>query len=141
MTAVHENLTQLGSKVPQPSHPDEAVLETFPNQHRNCDCEVKIDCEEFTCVCPLTEQPDYAEISIEYMPDEVFIESKSLKLYLASYRNIGMFHEYVVKKICDDLVKVLKPRFIEVSGRFNSRGGLMFTPTVRWAPGADEEQA
>lgn len=141
MSTVHENLTQLGNKVEQPAHPDEALLETFPNEHVDCDFEVGIECPEFTCVCPLTNQPDYAEIAIEYMPDDKFVESKSLKLYLASYRNIGMFHEYVVKKICDDLVKAINPRFIEVKGQFNSRGGIRINPVVRWAqmPAMDEE--
>ena len=102
-------------------------LETFPNHHPNRDYVVRLESDEFTCVCPATGQPDFATITIKYIPDKRILESKSLKLYLWSYRNEGVFHEHVTNTICDDLVKALNPHWIEVTGAFKVRGGISIT--------------
>lgn len=98
-------------------------LETFPNHHKR-DYTVTLATEEFTCVCPMTGQPDFAKISIEYIPDKKIVESKSLKLYLWSFRNEGVFHEHVTNIILDDLVAALGPRWCRVSAQFAVRGGI-----------------
>jgi 7-cyano-7-deazaguanine reductase len=99
-------------------------LETFPNHHPNRDYVVTLHTEEFTCVCPATGQPDFAKLSIQYIPDQKILESKSLKLYLWSFRNQGAFHEHVTNAILDDLVKALKPRWCKVTADFSVRGGI-----------------
>jgi 7-cyano-7-deazaguanine reductase len=99
-------------------------LDTFPNSHPARDYEIAFDCPEFTCLCPLTGQPDFAHFTIRYVPNERCVESKSLKLYLWSYRNEGAFHEKVTNTILDDLVRAVAPRWMEVVGRFNVRGGI-----------------
>ena len=101
-------------------------LETFPNHH-NRNYTVTLQTEEFTCVCPMTGQPDFAKIRIQYMPDKKIVESKSLKLYLWSFRNEGVFHEHVTNIILDDLVAALKPRWCKVSAEFAVRGGIGIT--------------
>jgi 7-cyano-7-deazaguanine reductase len=106
-----------------PSSPSRS-LETFPNPNPDRDYQIAFECPEFTCVCPLTGQPDFATIRIRYVPDRLCVELKSLKLYLWSYRNEGAFHEKVTNGICDDLVKALSPRALEVIGDFNVRGGI-----------------
>jgi 7-cyano-7-deazaguanine reductase len=100
------------------------TLETFPNPNPDRDYTINFDCPEFTCLCPRTGQPDFATIRIEYVPDELCVELKSLKLYLWSYRNEGVFHEAVTNKILDDLVKVTQPRKMKVIGDFFVRGGI-----------------
>ena len=102
-------------------------LETFKNSHPDRDYEVEMECPEFTCLCPKTGQPDFAEIEIRYIPNKLCIELKSLKLYLWSYRNEGNFHEKVINDILDDLIKVSSPRWMEVIGIFNVRGGIHTT--------------
>ena len=99
------------------------VLETFDNKHPDRDYWVKFNCPEFTSLCPITGQPDFATIYISYVPDIKMVESKSLKLYLFSFRNHGDFHEDVVNIIMKDLVKLLEPRYLEVWGKFLPRGG------------------
>lgn len=99
-------------------------LETFKNQYPGRDYEIEITCPEFTCVCPMTGQPDFGVIRIKYVPDELCIELKSLKLYIFSYRNVGEFHEHVTNKILDDIVEASKPIRAEVVGDFNVRGGI-----------------
>ena len=99
-------------------------LQRFPNPASDRDYEIYFDCPEFTCLCPLTGQPDFARIQIRYVPDRFCVELKSLKLYLWSYRDEGAFHEAVTNKICDDLVAALKPRKITVTGKFWVRGGI-----------------
>jgi 7-cyano-7-deazaguanine reductase len=126
------SLQQLGRKVPYPQSPEEALLEVIPHIWKGSDFCVHIVCEEFTCVCPLTGQPDYAKIFIEYRPQDHLIESKSLKLYLGSFRNVGIFHESVINKICHDLATILKPLSIEVKGEFAARGGIRITPKAKW---------
>ena len=100
------------------------TLDTFPNPAPQRDYEIRFECPEFTCVCPMTGQPDFATIRISYVPDKLCVELKSLKLYLWSYRNEGAFHEAVTNKILDDLVRALKPRRATVIGDFLVRGGI-----------------
>jgi 7-cyano-7-deazaguanine reductase len=102
-------------------------LETFPNHNDKRDYVITLQTEEFTCVCPKTGQPDFAKIKIQYIPDKKIIESKSLKLYLWSFRNEGVFHEHVTNIILDDLVAALKPRWCKVSAEFAVRGGIGIT--------------
>lgn len=102
-------------------------LETFPNHHPGRRYTVTLETEEFTCVCPMTGQPDFAKIKIQYVPDKKIVESKSLKLYLWSFRNEGVFHEHVTNIILDDLVAVLKPYWCKVSAEFSIRGGIGIT--------------
>jgi 7-cyano-7-deazaguanine reductase len=99
-------------------------LETFPNPEANRNYEIYFECPEFTCVCPKTGQPDFATIKITYVPDQLCVELKSLKLYFWSYRNEGAFHEKVTNQILDDLVQAARPRFMEVIGDFYVRGGI-----------------
>jgi 7-cyano-7-deazaguanine reductase len=102
-------------------------LETFPNHHPDRDYMVTLRTEEFTCVCPATGQPDFAKLTIQYIPDKKIVESKSLKLYLQSFRNQGAFHEHVTNVILDDLMKVLAPRWCKVTADFAVRGGISIT--------------
>lgn len=112
-------LTLLGSQKTKYSFDyDPSVLEAVPNTHSDRDYFVKFNCPEFTSLCPKTGQPDFATIYISYIPDKLIVESKSLKLYLFSYRNHGDFHEDCVNMIMDDLIRLLDPRYIEVWGRF-----------------------
>jgi 7-cyano-7-deazaguanine reductase len=110
-----------------------ALLEIFPNPRPGRDYEINMECPEFTCVCPRTGQPDFATIRIRYVPAEVCIELKSLKLYLWSYRNRGAFHEAVINQILDDLVRALQPKSMTVSGDFNVRGGIHTTVTATYS--------
>ncbi|MBI3941969.1 MAG: NADPH-dependent 7-cyano-7-deazaguanine reductase QueF [Chloroflexi bacterium] len=116
-------LTLLGQPVTQPVR----QLEAFPNQHPGRRYTVTLECPEFTAVCPITGQPDFAHITIRYIPDQRILESKSLKLYLWSYRNEGIFHEHVTNQILDDVVAALDPWWCEVVGVFNARGGISIT--------------
>jgi 7-cyano-7-deazaguanine reductase len=116
------DLTILG-KPAQPSK----KLEAFPNRTPGRFYLVTLDSSEFTCVCPLTGQPDFATLRIQYVPDQKVVESKSLKLYLWSYRDEGSFHEHAVNRILDDLVSALDPHFMKVTGIFNVRGGIGIT--------------
>ena len=99
-------------------------LEAFPNRTPGRYYLVTLETDEFTCICPATGQPDFADILVEYVPDKKIVESKSFKLYLWSYRNEGAFHEHVVNQILDDLVAALDPHYCKVSGAFNVRGGI-----------------
>lgn len=127
----------LGRKVVYPSNYDPSVLEAVENHHQGNDYWVKFNCPEFTSLCPVTGQPDFATIYISYIPDKKIVESKSLKLYLFSYRNHGDFHEDCVNKIMNDLITLLQPRYIEVWGKFLPRGGLSIDPWCNYAmPGS-----
>ena len=108
------------------------VLETFENRHRDNDYWVRFNCPEFTSLCPITGQPDFAEIRISYIPDERMVESKSLKLYLFSFRNHGDFHEDCVNTIMKDLIKLMNPKYIEVTGLFTPRGGISIHPYANY---------
>ena len=105
-------------------------LEVFTNPNPDRDYEIHMDCPEFTCLCPKTGQPDFATIDITYVPDKLCIELKSLKQYLWSYRNEGAFHEKVINQILDDLVAACRPRYMQVVGEFNVRGGIYTTVSV-----------
>lgn len=121
----YAGLTLLGnSEATVPKSPQQASLETFPNPNTTRDYWIRIDCPEFTSLCPVTGQPDFAEILIAYVPDKLCLETKSLKLYLSSYRNVHSFNEQVVNRILDDLVHVSQPRKMKIEGRFVPRGGL-----------------
>jgi 7-cyano-7-deazaguanine reductase len=108
-------------------------LDTFPNPKPGRDYHINFDCPEFTCLCPMTGQPDFATIVIDYVPDQLCVELKSLKLYLWSYRDEGAFHEAVTNRICDDIVAAIAPRSITVTGKFWVRGGISTTVTVNHA--------
>lgn len=118
-----KDLTLLGREVTEPVR----KLETFSNQHAGREYWVTLKSDEFTCVCPMTGQPDFATITIRYVPYQRILESKSLKLYLWSFRNEGAFHEHVTNTILDDLVEALDPLRCEVVGEFNVRGGIAIT--------------
>lgn len=117
------------------------VLETFHNRHTDHDYWVRFNCPEFTSLCPITGQPDFAEIRISYIPAQLMVESKSLKLYLFSFRNHGDFHEDCVNIIMKDLVALMHPKYIEVEGRFTPRGGISIWPYANYGmPGTPYEQ-
>ena len=107
------------------------TLETFPNPRPGRRYEIRFECPEFTCLCPMTGQPDFATISIVYTPDELCVELKSLKLYLWSYRDEGAFHEAVINQILDDLAAAIRPLELEVKGEFFVRGGIRTIVTAR----------
>ena len=108
------------------------VLETFINKHQDNDYVVTFNCPEFTSLCPKTHQPDFAKIIINYIPAERMVESKSLKLYLFSFRNHGDFHEDCVNMIMKDLVQLMQPKYLEVIGVFNARGGISIYPFANY---------
>jgi 7-cyano-7-deazaguanine reductase len=110
-----------------PESPDKARLEAFENVNRKRNYWIELDCPEFTSLCPVTGQPDFGHINIRYIADKLCLESKSLKIYLVSFRNHPCFHEEVVNRILDDVVKTIKPRKAVVIGRFNPRGGISIT--------------
>ena len=116
-------------------------LEAIENHNRDKNYFVTLTSDEFTCLCPITHQPDYATIKIRYIPDAKLVESKSLKLYLTSFRNHGTFHEDVVNTIADDLIKLLEPRYLEVEGNFSVRGGISIVPFVNYGRGEFEAVA
>ena len=141
MNREQDNLQSLGCKaeIPQTYAPE--VLETFENRHPERDYWVQFNCPEFTSLCPITGQPDFAEIRILYIPDHRMVESKSLKLYLFSFRNHGDFHEDCVNIILNDLVALMDPRYIEVVGLFVPRGGISIHPYANYGrPGTPYEQ-
>jgi 7-cyano-7-deazaguanine reductase len=117
--------------VSTPTRPTKA-LETFPNPRPGRDYVIQFDCPEFTCLCPKTGQPDFAVLTIEYVPETLCVELKSLKLYLWSYRDEGAFHEAVTNTILDDLVAAVRPRRMTVSGVFNVRGGITTSVVARY---------
>lgn len=119
-----------GTKYPMDYAPE--MLETFVNKHQDTDYFVKFNCPEFTSLCPLTGQPDFATIYISYVPDVKMVESKSLKLYLFSFRNHGDFHEDCINIIMKDLVKRMDPKYIEVWGKFTPRGGISIDPYTNY---------
>ena len=128
-----------GTKYPDNYAPE--VLETFVNKHPDNDYFVKFNCPEFTSLCPITGQPDFAAITISYVPDVKMVESKSLKLYLFSFRNHGDFHEDCVNIIMNDLIRLMEPAYIEVWGKFLPRGGISIDPYCNYGrPGTRWEQ-
>ena len=122
------DLTLLGhSENRLPASPEEAKLETFPNCRPGRQFWINLDCPEFSSLCPVTGQPDTAHVVIRYIPGESCVETKSLKFYLASFRNLPAFNEEIVNRILDDLVAAMNPTELHVSGKFGSRGGIQLT--------------
>jgi 7-cyano-7-deazaguanine reductase len=141
MNREQDGLLQLGSKTEYRSDYAPEVLETFQNKHCENDYWVKFNCPEFTSLCPITGQPDFAEIVISYVPAERMVESKSLKLYLFSFRNHGDFHEDCVNVIMKDLIRLMQPKYIEVTGLFTPRGGISIHPFANYGmPGTKYEE-
>lgn len=127
-----EGLTALGTKTKYADNYAPEVLETFENKHQDNDYWVRFNCPEFTTLCPITGQPDFAELRIAYIPDVRMVESKSLKLYLFSFRNHGDFHEDCVNIIMKDLIRLMNPKYIEVWGLFTPRGGISIYPFANY---------
>lgn len=139
-----DRLEQLGASASGTHYPtdyDPGVLETFPNKHPENDYLVTLMCTEFTSLCPKTGQPDFAKIIINYIPAERMVESKSLKLYLFSFRNHGDFHEDCVNIIMKDLTALMQPRYIEVIGLFTPRGGIAIYPFANHSDEAHRDLA
>lgn len=133
---------KLGESVTNyPTDYDPALLEAFENKNPGQRAWTTLVCTEFTSLCPKTGQPDFARIFINYVAADKMVESKSLKLYLFSFRNHGDFHEDCVQKICDDLFALMKPHYIEVIGEFTPRGGIAIYPYATKASPAKEDQA
>lgn len=127
-----KGLSHLGGKTEYKDNYAPEMLEAFENKHQGNDYWVTFDCPEFTSLCPITGQPDFATIRIDYIPDIRMVESKSLKLYLFSFRNHGAFHEDCVNIIMKDLIKLMDPKYIEVTGIFTPRGGISINPYANW---------
>lgn len=128
-----KNTTVLGEKTTEYKFDyDASLLQTFSNKHPDNDYFVKFNCPEFTSLCPITGQPDFASIYISYVPDKLMLESKSLKLYLFSFRNHGDFHEDCINIIMKDIIKTISPKYIEVQGKFLPRGGISIDPYANY---------
>lgn len=140
--AKKQKLTQLGHTVAQPASPDKAVLEAVPNPHTDSDYLIRFTAPEFTTLCPITGQPDFAHIVIDYAPGKSIVESKSLKLFLTSFRNTNGFHEDCTIKIGKRIQAAIKPKFIRIAGYWYPRGGIPIdifwqsgkVPTGVWLP-------
>lgn len=129
-----DHLKSLGSDTKyQYDTPSVGILETFPNRTPDRDYTVELVFPEFTSLCPKTGQPDFATITIRYVPDQLCVESKSLKLYFFAFRSFGAFMESIVNKMRDDLAALLRPRYLEVTGKFNARGGVEIIVTSQFA--------
>ena len=131
-TRKEEGLKALGQKTGYCQEYAPEVLEAFENKHPDNDYWVRFNCPEFTSLCPITGQPDFAEIRICYIPDRRMVESKSLKLYLGSFRQHGAFHEDCVNIIMKDLIRLMDPKYIEVTGFFTPRGGISIHPYANY---------
>ena len=132
----YAGLTLLGrSEASIPKSPQQARLETFPNPKPGRRYTIRLECPEFTSLCPVTGQPDFAEVRIEYVPDKLCLETKSLKFYLAAYRNVHSFNEQVINRILDDVVRVCRPHHMKIEGKFVPRGGLSLSVIVEHPPG------
>lgn len=135
-----EGITHLGSNhTTYPTNYNPELLETFENKHPENEYVVTLDCPEFTTLCPKTGQPDFGHIMISYIPRNRMVESKSLKLYLFSFRNHGDFHEDVVNIIMKDLIKLMDPKYIEVKGYFMPRGGISILPFANFGDKEHQE--
>lgn len=132
MENLEQQLSLLGRKTQYKESYAPEVLEAFDNKHTENDYWVRFNCPEFTSLCPITGQPDFAEIRISYIPDKKMVESKSLKIYLFSFRNHGAFHEDCVNIIMKDLIKLMEPKYIEVTGIFLPRGGISIYPYANY---------
>ena len=132
MENLEQQLSLLGNKSSYKATYAPEVLEAFDNKHPEHDYWVRFNCPEFTSLCPITGQPDFAEIRIGYIPDRKMVESKSLKIYLFSFRNHGAFHEDCVNIILKDLIQLMDPKYIEVTGLFLPRGGISIHPYANY---------
>lgn len=121
---IYQNLSQLGGNTHLPASPEQAVLESVPNPQADVDYMVRFTAPEFTSLCPITSQPDFAHLVIDYIPDERLVESKSLKLYLGSFRNHGAFHEDCTVSIARRLIAEIKPKWLRIGGYWYPRGGM-----------------
>lgn len=121
---IYENLTQLGGDTKTPNNPDEAVLERVPNPHKDRDYAVRFTAPEFTSICPLTGQPDFAHLVLDYVPDDWLVESKSLKLFLTSFRNHGDFHEACTVSIAKRIEEITDAKWLRLGGYWYPRGGI-----------------
>lgn len=134
-----ESIKSLGStKTDYPTDYDPSVLECFENVHLDNDYVVTFYAYEFSSLCPKTKQPDFAKLYIKYIPNIKMVESKSLKLYLFSFRNHGDFHEDCMNMIMKDLVKLMEPKYLEITGIFTPRGGISITPFVNYSNGEEK---
>lgn len=133
-------LRLLGKASALPTEPSREILDSFPNSHPGRDYTIFLETEDFSSVCPVTGQPDYAEITIEYSPAARCIETKSLKYYLASFRNTPAFNEQIVNRILEDLVAICSPKSMTVRGAFASRGGLSLTVVANHQAGAGKRR-
>lgn len=132
-TLAASSLTLLRRSIQRyPDNPSKAELETFPNPCQKRDYWIHFECPEFTSLCPITGQPDFAFLTIDYIPHKLCLESKALKFYLFSYRNIGAFHEASVNRILEDIIKACRPRRLKVNGKFNPRGGISITVSAEY---------
>jgi len=120
----HNELKLLGKKAQIPTHPDEVILEKFDNPHPGSNYLVRFTCPEFTSICPVTGQPDFAHFMIDYVPDKYIVESKALKLFLFSFRNHGAFHEDVTVDIANRIIKEIEPKWLRIGGYWYPRGGI-----------------
>jgi 7-cyano-7-deazaguanine reductase len=134
---ISDNLTQLGGQAQLPASPDVAVLETVPNPHAGTDYLIRFTCPEFTSLCPVTGQPDFAHLVIDYVADDTIVESKSLKLFLGSFRNHGAFHEDCTLTIAKRIVEAVSPRWLRIGGYWYPRGGIPID--VFWQTGSPPE--
>ena len=140
-TEEQNNLSLLGNKTEYQQEYAPEVLETFANKHPENDYWVRFRCPEFTALCPITGQPDFAVILIDYIPAVRMVESKSLKLYLFSFRNHGAFHEDCINIIRNDLVRLMDPKYLEVTGIFTPRGGISIYPYCNYGKPETEYEA
>jgi 7-cyano-7-deazaguanine reductase len=131
---ISDNLTQLGGQARLQASPDVAVLETVPNPHAGTDYLIRFTCPEFTSLCPVTGQPDFAHVVIDYVADDTIVESKSLKLFLGSFRNHGSFHEDCTLTIAKRIVEAVSPRWLRIGGYWYPRGGIPID--VFWQTGS-----
>ncbi len=120
----YDKLSQLGQHTPIPDHPDKATLEVIDNPHADLDYCIRFTCPEFTSLCPKTGQPDFARLTLDYIPQSTIVESKSLKLFLSSFRNHGAFHEDCTMYIAKRLIEILSPKWLRITGIWYPRGGI-----------------
>jgi 7-cyano-7-deazaguanine reductase len=134
MTNPPDGLTQLGHPAAIPADPQHAILERVPSPHADCDYMIRLNCPEFTSLCPITGQPDFAHLVLDYVPDAWIVESKSFKLFLQSFRNHGAFHEACTIAVARRLVDLLQPRWLRIGGYWYPRGGIPID--IFWQTGA-----
>ncbi len=135
---IYENLTQLGSQDVTPETPEAAILETVANPQAGENYVVRFTCPEFTSICPVTGQPDFAHLVIDYVPDQLLVESKSLKLYLSAFRNHGAFHEDCTVAIAKKVTEATKPRWLRIGGYWYPRGGIPIDVFYQTGPAPED---